>query len=224
MKYAGRLRITLVAGCLALSMLPVAASPAYASVQNTGELRGRVIDAHSEAPISGAEISFVQVDFVVHTDEAGAYAITNIPVGRYSVLVRQAGFKSAYVSEHVVFPDRVTILDFRLTPTDVQPEPAGPSYAVEVFDRQNLPERVDLSPSDAEVLYVVDGTVVSTPSDGQYNTSDIQCMEIRRGPAAAQSFNRSIRTDPRRQSYRNVVLVWTLSSRSPMPQACRRDR
>lgn len=222
MKYVGRLKLKTLAGCLALTILPVTASPASGIVQSTGALRGKVVDARSEVPIPNAEISFVQVDFVVHTDDVGYYAITNIPAGRYSVLVRQAGFKSAYVSEHVVLPDTVTVLDFRLTPTEVQPPRAGPSYAVEVFDKQNLPERVDLQTATDEVLFVVDGAVVTPLSEGAYNASDLQCMEVRRGAAAAQSFSRSIRNDPRQQHYQRVVLVWTLRSRSPMPQACRR--
>lgn len=76
--------------------------------------------------------------------------------------------------------------------------------------------RVRLRQSHAEVLYVIDGAVITPPLTFYIDTQDVQCVEIRRGYRAAQEFRMSINSEP----YSGVILIWTRGSQAPMPREC----
>ena len=65
--------------------------------------------------------------------------------------------------------------------------------------------RVSIRGSHADVLYVIDGTIVTPPLTFYIDTQDVECVEVRRGYRAAQEFRPSISG----QLYSGVILIWT---------------
>lgn len=238
--------------------VPLAPLTAATMVQNTGELRGVVLDAGTRQPLAGVEVSFVQIDFSAHTDSTGHYAITNIPPGRYTLLVKGEGFKPAVASRHMLLADSVNVLDFRLERIDEdaslpeEPNPAqeywsqiipGPALRpntdlrvalrrsvtnvrlqqvapITGVSRRAPPIRTDFEGGGGEFLWVVDGRAVRRARAVAVNTSEVTCVEIRRGAAAVQRFTRTIPGRDEGTNYEGVILVWTQGSRTPMPEAC----
>jgi hypothetical protein len=76
--------------------------------------------------------------------------------------------------------------------------------------------RVTIRGSHADVLYVIDGTVVTPPLTFYIDTQDVECVEVRRGYRASQEFRPSISG----QLYSGVILIWTRGSRAPQPKEC----
>jgi len=76
--------------------------------------------------------------------------------------------------------------------------------------------RLTIRGSHADVLYVIDGTVVRPPLTFYIDTQDVQCVEVRRGYRAAQEFRPSISG----QLYSGVILIWTRGSLEPQPREC----
>ena len=86
----------LVALALILSSLVVATPAAHAQAQTAGEITGQVLDP-SKAAISNAAVtatnSATGAVRKAQTDSQGHYALTDLPVGTYSVTVEHEGFQ-----------------------------------------------------------------------------------------------------------------------------------
>jgi TonB-linked SusC/RagA family outer membrane protein len=67
-------RLLLLAVAVTLGALPLAA-------QGTGTLRGRVVEAGSQRPLNGAQVTVVGSGQRAVTNEAGEYSIANLPTG-----------------------------------------------------------------------------------------------------------------------------------------------
>src|SRR5689334_268473 len=59
---------------------------------STGTLRGKVTLADGGTPLANVIVNIVQLKRSANTDETGAYELTNIPPGTYTVLVHMEGF------------------------------------------------------------------------------------------------------------------------------------
>src|ERR1700722_4539601 len=86
----------LVALALILSSLVVATPATHAQAQSAGEITGQVLDP-SEAAISNAAVtatnSATGAVRKAQTDGQGHYALTNLPVGTYSITAAHEGFQ-----------------------------------------------------------------------------------------------------------------------------------
>jgi hypothetical protein len=80
------------------------------------------------------------------------------------------------------------------------------------YDRTRLRVRG----SRNEVLYVVNGSVITPPLQFYIDAADVECVDVRRGDRAAQEFRRYI-LGP---IYSGVVLIWTRGSTEPKPAQC----
>ena len=83
------LSLSLIAG--GLFVLPITVRAATVSSNDTAIIQGTVLDAGGAA-VSGAEISLTPVKITVVSDAQGAYRITNIPAGKYTLTVSYIGF------------------------------------------------------------------------------------------------------------------------------------
>jgi len=76
----------------------------------TGSVQGTVTDK-TGAIIQDADVSIMNLDTgIVHaakTSGSGAFSLTNLPAGRYSVEVKRSGFKVFRVDEIVLTVDQV---------------------------------------------------------------------------------------------------------------------
>ncbi|MCB0097057.1 MAG: S8 family serine peptidase, partial [Caldilineaceae bacterium] len=95
---------------------------AYEAVRwalSAGDLRGTVRDAQSGAPILHANISGeksgVAAKFTTQTGADGVYSIT-VPAGSYDITVNAWGYVSNTFRAQTVFPDTLSVADFKLTP------------------------------------------------------------------------------------------------------------
>ncbi|UCD23975.1 MAG: carboxypeptidase regulatory-like domain-containing protein [Gemmatimonadota bacterium] len=70
--------------------------------------------------------------------------------------------------------------------------------------------------AEADVLYVVDGSVIRPPLTFYIDAAQVDCVEIRRGFSAVVQFKPSIVGE----NYSGVVLIWTRGALGPRPRDC----
>ena len=101
----------LIAGVLFLFAVP--------SLMANGTLKGKVFDKDSKETLPGANVTIKGTSIGAATDLNGAYTITNVPPGTFTVQVSYVGYlvKTATVS---VNNDGVTVQDFALTAAAIQ--------------------------------------------------------------------------------------------------------
>ena len=84
--------------------------------QPTQTIRGKVVDAESQAPLLGANVLILEAGPItgVITDESGAFILEDVPVGRYTILVSYVGYKSSILREILVGTGKEVFLDVGL--------------------------------------------------------------------------------------------------------------
>jgi outer membrane receptor protein involved in Fe transport len=98
-------------------LLLVALLPAMALAQS-GQLRGRLIDASTKEPLVGATVALIGTKIGAVTDGSGNYSITGIPANRYTVRFAYVGYVS--VQRTITVGDAAMTLDAALDPTTIQ--------------------------------------------------------------------------------------------------------
>ncbi|TVR82065.1 MAG: hypothetical protein EA412_02125 [Chitinophagaceae bacterium] len=82
-------------------------------------IRGVVIDSESNFPLYGATVAAYNAGGLLvkgaGTDEKGAFAIRDIPVGRYTLVVNYLGYNEQLIPNVVLISARETILEIPLT-------------------------------------------------------------------------------------------------------------
>ncbi|HEX6575892.1 MAG TPA: carboxypeptidase-like regulatory domain-containing protein, partial [Gemmatimonadaceae bacterium] len=76
-------------GSLALALL---LSPAIASAQSTGTVRGRVTESKSNLPLAGVQVSVDGTRLGAQTSSDGTYTITGVPAGPQTLTARRVGY------------------------------------------------------------------------------------------------------------------------------------
>ena len=76
--------------------------------------------------------------------------------------------------------------------------------------------RLSVRESRADVLYVIDGLVITPPLTFYVDAGDVQCVEFRPGSSATLEFRPSIFGE----RYSGVLLIWTKGNSAPMPGQC----
>ncbi len=95
---------------LTFAVLIAAVSHGFA--QNSGKITGKVtID--NNTPLHGAEVQITQLGRSTHTDEDGKYEFSDVPPGRYTILVHMEGFADAS-KPVIVTPGSEQLIDFNL--------------------------------------------------------------------------------------------------------------
>ena len=84
--------------------------------QPTQTIRGKVVDAESQAPLLGANVLILEAGPItgVITDESGVFILEDVPVGRYTILVSYVGYKSSILREILVGTGKEVFLDVGL--------------------------------------------------------------------------------------------------------------
>ncbi|MEZ5286887.1 MAG: TonB-dependent receptor plug domain-containing protein [Vicinamibacterales bacterium] len=95
-----------------------------ASAQSTGSISGTVSDAVSGAPLAGADVALDGTAFITATDRTGAFLLTGVPTGEYSLLVLYLGHTDERAS--------VTVSSGRSVSVEVSLRPASFSEVVQV--------------------------------------------------------------------------------------------
>lgn len=81
---------------------------------------GTVKDAETGEALAGASVIVMDTKLGAATDMNGKYFIINVPVGTYKLQAQMLSYASQMVVDVLVSPDRVTTVNFELTPTRIQ--------------------------------------------------------------------------------------------------------
>src|SRR5215470_16097325 len=102
--------------CFALALFLSTAGTAYAAGELEGQVRGRLIEASTNAPVPGATVTVTSPNLgaarVATTSEEGEYLVPGLPVGHYKVTVTYPGVKPM-TREILVQPGTTSAVDFR---------------------------------------------------------------------------------------------------------------
>ncbi len=88
----------------------------------TGKISGRVTDAKTNEPLTGANVVLVNTRLGAATDLDGYYTILNIPPDRYSVQVRMVGYRTTTIQNVEVTVNNTTKLNVTLQDESVTAE------------------------------------------------------------------------------------------------------
>ena len=103
------MKLTIWTGVMVAGILLAAHSGAV----NTGQIKGRVVDAATRAPVAGATVTVQGTPLTTTTRNDGTYFIVNVPEGTYVLRVDGSGMSS--VMQRVsVTAGRTTTADFQL--------------------------------------------------------------------------------------------------------------
>ncbi|MFC6198312.1 TonB-dependent receptor [Ponticaulis profundi] len=112
--FGNSFRQVLRASVFALASMPLAMAglvpgAAYAQEQQTGQVRGRLIDGETGTPLTGAQLMIVETGDVSATENGGRFEFKNVPAGVYTLAVSYIGLAD-YAQEVVVSAAETTDL------------------------------------------------------------------------------------------------------------------
>jgi hypothetical protein len=92
------------------------------SAQQTGVIYGRITDAYSKQPLTGANVIVMGTDFGAAADAEGNYRISGVPVNTYQIRASIIGYKPMIKTDIVVNASRPFQVDFELMEETIQLE------------------------------------------------------------------------------------------------------
>jgi outer membrane receptor protein involved in Fe transport len=111
----GRVKLFLTVVMVLLISLPV-------NAQLRSKIEGRVIEAGTGEALPGVNVVLLDTRLGSATDLNGHYVIINVPVGTYSIRASMIGYNKQLFVDVIVSSDRVTKIDFELSPEAVTSE------------------------------------------------------------------------------------------------------
>ncbi len=94
-----------------------------------GEIRVRILDRHTGAPVAGASVSVEELHRGKAADDNGECIISRAPAGNYTLIIRSVGYEAQTIADVVVSPGRETVFDVGLQPQAIKMD------SVRVFGR-----------------------------------------------------------------------------------------
>ena len=105
------------------------AVPQFAAAQTgaSSELDGRVLDAQTALPLSGASVQVLGQALATTTDAAGTFRLEHLQPGSYRVRISRSGYQPGVWGDVMLAAGQSTRLPFRCNPP--QPAPISSSSA-----------------------------------------------------------------------------------------------
>ncbi len=144
-----------------------------------GELRGRVIDATTSAPVVAATVRIDGTRLGALADDSGRYVITGVPAGNVTVIAQRLGYTTLSRSI-TIRAGTSTTLDLRLSPG--APELAAVRVAADAIER----EEFRLSPNPG-VVSVGRATLKRVPVIGEPDV--LRVVQLLPGVVATNDFS-----------------------------------
>lgn len=85
------------------------------SQSESGEIKGRVLEANNKLPIPFANVLIVGTNIGASTDIQGNFVIKNVPVGIYQLRASVIGYTPQIKNDVMIKPGKVTTVDFELS-------------------------------------------------------------------------------------------------------------
>lgn len=92
-----------------LTLLTVIVFPRSIAIVETGSVAGYVRDAANKAPIRAVTVAIDGTSLSARSDGSGYFVITNVPIGRQTVIARHIGFKPAQQTVEVKANAQTTV-------------------------------------------------------------------------------------------------------------------
>ncbi len=86
----------------------------------TGTVEGKLIDADTKSPLTGAEITIDKTVLGAATDLDGKFVIENVPVGSYTLRFTYIGYETQAKTDVIVRPRRITFVEAELKTSPIQ--------------------------------------------------------------------------------------------------------
>lgn len=115
----GRLSVLLLAVAVFAAL-----QPASGQSDRSLTLKGSVVDAETEAPLSGAHVFISRSMIGTTTDEEGNFRLSEIPPGASRLYVSMLGYENEAVDLHLQ-EEQTLSLTFRLDPKVIEAEPVS---------------------------------------------------------------------------------------------------
>jgi TonB-linked SusC/RagA family outer membrane protein len=106
--------LALMAALCALGLL----APTPAASQAVGTIRGKIVEAGSQRPLSGVQVSVAGTSRGTLTNASGDYLIVSVPAGTQEVRAQMIGFRATTQSVQVTSGDAARA-DFALSPSAI---------------------------------------------------------------------------------------------------------
>lgn len=127
------IRISCISAVLLLFALPLVGA---AQAQSTGTVTGRVVDAETDAPLSGVNVTLQRSNVGAATNENGQFHLPDVPVGADTLLVQFVGYRTLErpltirAGETVnvqlsLRPEAVEMRGIEVSARSPRPEPSG---------------------------------------------------------------------------------------------------
>ncbi len=104
---------------LSLSVLLVTASPLVSQV-TTGKIQGRVTDAATGVPLSGAQVRIPGTTLANLTNDEGFYFVNEVPAGLQYIQAEFIGYRPLVIEGERILAGQTTTLNFELEQTTIE--------------------------------------------------------------------------------------------------------
>jgi len=82
--------------------------------QETGTIKGKIIEQSTKQPISGATVAIKNMPGGVITDSTGLFTIKNVPEGNYSLIISNVGYQQRVLNDIPVVRDKTYYQEIEL--------------------------------------------------------------------------------------------------------------
>ena len=103
---------------LLTGLLPVRTQSAAGS----GAIRGKIVDADTQAPLAGVNVSVLHTILGASSDIDGSFLISEVPAGSYTLSFDYLGYAPAGKTDVIVRSRRITVVDMDMRPTVIDAE------------------------------------------------------------------------------------------------------
>lgn len=139
--------------------------------ESKGNIRGRIIDSHSNEPLQGVNISVSPGGLSSVTGSDGTYEFINLDPGQYSIQAQKAGYKANY-KQISILAGETGVGDMTLTPLQT-------TSSVQI-----LPESLDFGKTETDMTFEIknhgnDGSI-------KWNISGVEATWIRVNPTSGE--------------------------------------
>jgi TonB-linked SusC/RagA family outer membrane protein len=180
-----------------LGIVGIAVLPTMLSAQQTGIVRGVVVDATTSRAMQGVQMFIVGTQIGSLTDAAGRYAIPNVPAGPQTVRAQVIGYATAD-DVVTVTAGQVTTANFRLESTAIElREIVATGVSGGAMERAKVPftvSRVDADQMPVQAvnpLSQLQGRVPGAAIAGVSGRPGVAPSVILRGPTSLNAQGRS---------------------------------